>query len=762
MVDTPRQPPRHPSEADPPTDQSGIDPYLFWLLGIGRPYYFSPDGEEDEGRQWIPLLLRLKGYSAQDFAAGLHITASEKRVAWQSAVRVPSLYTDSPIPQGDDPFITASINVGYLEKDFLEDEELRADLRRAIESVTPSLPLDRDALFGETPPPPEGGGGLKGTDGSSPPPPAAAMQAAPARRSPSPDGPRTATGRRLTDDDPPDDDPAPPPIVVMGIIDDGIAFANERFRRIVGGIAESRVENWWLQDGPFNPGHFPFTAPGGPPLPDVPYGCELSRLQINQLLAVCTNAAGEIDDDLAYHQARLFDFRQRGHKSAAWRTAHGTHVMDLACGFDPAPPRYDRPIICVQLPVRVTANTSGATLFRYVYDALWYIFIRASQIPGAANAPIVINLSYGRLAGPHDGTDLIELAIQAVVAASGGRVRVVLPAGNSYLLRTHAQVTFAADGERQELPWRAHPDDRTPNFVEVWLPQRNFLNFASRLTLTITSPIGETHAIGEFGPTVRWGGAAPFYAEARFYFSLLTGRTMFRLSTIPTTTIVPGAPLAPAGTWSIRLDNVALTGQTVHAWVQRDDSLYGFPLRGRQSYFNDPAYVRFDNAGRDNEIDDPGIRIRRESTLNSIATGPSGIFPATGPFLLVAGGLLRREVLPAKYSAAGASLASGGPPPRGPNAVVASEDSRVLHGVLAAGSHSGSVVLLGGTSVAAPQMARFIADDIAGLGPGTAASVALAAVPIPVPRPPFLSPPFWAERVGGGRLPTVPLGSVNR
>ncbi len=761
MVDTPR----HPSEADTPMDQSGIDPYLFWLLGVGRPYYFTPDGEEDEGRQWIPLLLRLKGYTAQEFADGLHITAQEKRAAWQSAVQVPSLYTDSPIPLGDDPYITASINVGYFEKNFLEDEELRADLRRAIESVTPGLPLDRDALFGETPPP-EDGRGLKGTDGNSPPPaaagrrsppPRAAMQAAPALRSPPLDGPRTATRASPTGGGAVAAAPAPPPIVVMGIIDDGIAFANERFRRIVGGVAESRVENWWLQDGPFNPGHFPFTAPGGPPPPLVPSGCELSRLQINQLLAACTNAAGEIDDDLAYHQARLFDFRKRGHKSAAWRTAHGTHVMDLACGFDPVPPRYDRPIICVQLPVRVTANTSGATLFPAVYAALWYIVIRASQIPGAANAPIVINLSYGRLAGPHDGTDLIELAIQTVVAASGGRVRVVLPAGNSYLSRTHAQVTFAAAGEQQELPWRVLPDDRTPNFVEVWLPQRNFLNFASRLTLTITSPIGETHAIDEFGPAVRWG-APPFYAVARFYFSLLTGRTMFRLSTIPTTSIVPGAPLAPAGTWRIRLDNVALTGQTVHAWVQRDDSLYGFPLRGRQSYFNDLAYVRFDNAGRDNEIDDPGIRIRRESTLNSIATGPSWIFPATGPYLLVAGGLLRREVLPAKYSAAGASPASGGPPPRWPNAVVASEDSRVLHGVLAAGSHSGSVVLLGGTSVAAPQMARFIADDIAGLGPGTAASVALAAVPLPVP----LSPPFWAERVGGGRLPTVPLVNVNR
>lgn len=726
MVDTPR----HPREDDPPNEQSGIDQYLFWLLGIGRPSYFSPDGEEDEGRQWIPLLLHLQGFTAQEFADGLHITAREKRAAWRSSVRVPSLYTDSTLPLGDDPYITAIVNVGYFEKDFLDDEELRADLRRAIESVTPGLPLDREALIGDDTQPstPE--------PDHSPPPGGAGTRPQPAQQP-------QAQPRALV--------VPPPPTVVMGIIDDGIAFAHERFRKIVGGVAQSRVENWWLQDGPRNPGHFPFIAAGGPPPPLVPYGCELSRAQINQLLAACTNAAGEIDDDLAYRQARLIDFRQRGHKSAAWRTAHGTHVMDLACGFDPVPPRHDRPIICVQLPVRVTANTSGATLYPFVRDALRYIAIRANQIAGAANAPIVINLSYGRLAGPHDGTSDIERAIQRLVFLSGGRVRVVLPAGNSYLSRTHAQVTFVADGERQELPWRVLPDDRTPSFVEFWLPQVNLANpFANRLRLTITSPTGETHAIQEFGPAVSWGGLQP-HAEARFTFWPWSGRTMFRLSTSPTTTIVPGRPLSPAGTWRIRLDNIALTGQTVQGWVQRDDSLYGFPLRGRQSYFDDPAYVRFDNAGRDKETDDPGLRIRRESTLNAMATGPSWFFPWTAPRLLVAGGLLRREVLPASYTAAGASLVGGGPPPRWPNAVVASEDSRVLPGVLAAGSHSGSVVPLGGTSVATPQMARFIADDIAAGGPGTAASVAGAALPLP-----------WGERVGAGWLPTVPLVNVNR
>ena len=51
--------------------------------------------------------------------------------------------------------------------------------------------------------------------------------------------------------------------VVMGVIDDGIAFGHERFRK----KAATRVEYWWLQDGQYLPGP---TA--------LPYGRELAKL----------------------------------------------------------------------------------------------------------------------------------------------------------------------------------------------------------------------------------------------------------------------------------------------------------------------------------------------------------------------------------------------------------------------------------------------------------------------------------------------------
>ena len=124
---------------DTKLQQSGIDPYIFWLLGQGRNYYFLP-GRQHE---WIPLLLLLSDeFTAQEFAEGAHITAEQKRVAWRRAIQVPSLYTDSPLIAGKGAYITASVSVDYLLKDFVEDEELRADLRRAIRTLTPGLPLD--------------------------------------------------------------------------------------------------------------------------------------------------------------------------------------------------------------------------------------------------------------------------------------------------------------------------------------------------------------------------------------------------------------------------------------------------------------------------------------------------------------------------------------------------------------------------------------------------------------------------------------------
>jgi hypothetical protein len=710
-----------------------INPYVNWALGPGRSQYYIP-GRQEEGKERMPLLLQLRGDDAQDFLDGVFIEGEARRKRWQDSFRIVCR------PKSK----TSSVWVSTMATEEIVTKVASAEARRSVEGVSLGRPLDTRAL-----------------PSSKKPSKAKIRRAAPKRAA----GLGSSKPLALTLNSPP---------VVMGIIDDGIAFINERFRKIVSGNIESRVAHWWLQDGPSSPTNFPFTLP---PPQSVSYGCELSNSQIDALLAACTSPAGVVDEDLFYRSAHLIDFSNAvvvNHQSAAWRASHGTHVMDLACGFDPYPPVHDRPIICVQLPTRVTADEYPGTLYPAIIDGIAYIVDRAQALApsyGVLSLPVVINVSYGLLADSHDGTGGLEAFIDAKIQECknlGFDLRVVLPAGNSYLARTHGQISFTSAGP-EILRWRIQPDDRTPSFLEVWLPDP--FPTASRVTLKLTSPAGTSWTINEL----------PFSTVSFPYGQISSGawpvvspqRTRFTIMLQPTAQPDPNVPiaqLAPAGTWQIELRNTggltATPKDMVHAWVQRDDQVYGFPLRGRQSFLDDPAYIRFDNAGRDEERDiavTSPTPVRRESTINSIATGQKAI---------VMGGYLNKEKLPAKYSAAGARtgmpVLPSPPPvplpnptflttPRWADAMAVSEDSRVHTGVLAAGSHSGSIVALGGTSVAAPQVARWVADNLAGAGAGDRLAVQiLASTGIPLPQP---------ERSGEGGISQTnipPIVKLNR
>jgi hypothetical protein len=507
----------------------------------------------------------------------------------------------------------------------------------------------------------------------------------------------------------------PPAMVVMGVIDDAIAFAHERFDTVGDG---TRVEYCWLQ----GPGIF------------------LDKTQIDDLLD------NYPDEEDLYRAAGQYDFHSSEHKSAAWRVAHGTHVMDLACGFDPADNREDRPIVCVQLPVAETAEENPGNLFVWIALAIDYIVNCAIAIAEANQVEprVVINLSYGLLAGPHDGTHDIEQYIDDMIVHCenqlGVTLRVVLPSGNSYLSRIHASFSFAAGPPNRALTWCVQPDDRTPSFLEVWLPSPCPPPGNSRITLRITSPTGAFMETDEHGPPVEIAGPADPYAWAFWAEWLPSDRSRFVVMVQSTAHPDPSSPvaqLAPAGRWQVELTHTGglAADELVDVWIQRDDQIYGFPLRGRQSYFDDPDYERFDHAGRDQEFDNNSL-VQREATINSMATGN---------LTIVLGGYLGKEELPAKYSAAG-----GWPPPpprpRWPDAMTVSEDSRIHTGVRAAGSHSGSVVTMGGTSVAAPQIARLVADNLAAGGNGNRAVVAGWGV-LPLPQP---------ERSGAGGIEPPP------
>ena len=206
-----------------------------------------------------------------------------------------------------------------------------------------------------------------------------------------------------------------------------------------------------------------------------------------------------------------------------------------------------------------------------------------------------------------------------------------------------------------------------------------------------------------------------------------TERGRYLVELQPTARLQPAtAPIAPSGVWKVRLENLLLEpGEAVQAWIQRDDTAYGYPIRGRQSYFDQPCYVRFDAQGREIEEDNHPAQamspchVKRASLINSLATSSGkNIAIGAGTIVaapIVAGGYLRKELSIARYSAGEPITppAGGTLPPNlhKPDATLVSDDSKVHAGVLAAGSRSGSQVAINGTSVAAPTLARWVADN---------------------------------------------------
>jgi hypothetical protein len=624
---------------------SSVDPYIDLTFGTTEARFFPPRHQAE----WISVLLRLsENTSIGDFARGCDFAQGHD---WSNQVRVPTLYRQPVAGLEGQKYCTA-----YVKRaEFLDLLEKSPTLQSAILRISLGQFSDSGPRRGEP------------------------LQADGAQAEP------TGTPELGT--------------VVMGVIDDGLAFAHERFR-----LAEfaSRIEYLWLQDGDQDP--------AGPPLP---YGREFRKQDIDRLLA--RYEPSRVDEDDLYRRAGVLDLASRRHQSIARHAAHGTHVMDLACGYDfRREARYDRPIVGVQLPAASTADTSGATLDDFGLDAIRYILDRADAIArrrGSARLPVVINFSYGNVAGPHDGSSDLEQAIDALVCARGttpmghNQLQVVLPAGNSNLGRLHAEVSLA-DEQPVDLHWKVLPDDRTPSFMELWLPDTS----PDQVRLRIRPPGGAPSdpLPQESGAGMQLRSDGGVLCEARYReVPRPTERGMFLIALQPTTRPIgedSAQPVAPSGVWTVTLERVSAAGHpVVEAWIQRDDTPFGYRRRGRQSFFDEPCYRRFDRQGRpietDHHPDQPPCHIQRAGSINAIATGAQ---------TTVVGGRLGKEERLASYSARPEDAAK--------SAVLLdseiSDDSLVHGGVLAAGTRSGSIVALRGTSVAAPQRARYLADLI--------------------------------------------------
>ncbi len=492
---------------------------------------------------------------------------------------------------------------------------------------------------------------------------------------------------------------------IMAAIDDGALFAHERLHM------DDRLQlDWvWLQGAPWH-GESPLVC-----------GRELHRGEIDRLRQMHRRGGG-VDEDALYREVGLIDMRARQPQSAAQRTSHGMAVMDLLSGPGPGlrpawpgeggaqegPGRVH--LMWVGLPPRVTHDTSGTFIPFFVLLALHELLKRVRELAERhpdVHVPVTINMSYGLTAGPKDGRGLLGRYVEERLAGwdlEHAPLSFFVPAGNTRLTQSRARV---APGAPEPLFWHLPPDDPTPSFVEIWGPEHPVRPEQPDLRVVVTAPGTDVplsspmpEAFDTFADLLTGEGDVAMRAYARWVPTTLDplnpdpaaapgpGRECLLLAARPTRPRQAGGAFIRPGRW--RIAPLGDGGTPLDIYVQRDDTLPGYARRGRQSWLEDPLYVRRDQAGRTilTDPEAPGP-VRREGTFNAIAAGPGTRFVA---------GL--RANAPATASHAPFSALG-----REHHAALA-EGPAAWPWIIVAGARSGSRVPVRGTSFAAPQAAR--------------------------------------------------------
>ena len=378
------------------------------------------------------------------------------------------------------------------------------------------------------------------------------------------------------------------------------------------------------------------------------------------------------------------------------RRPHGVGVCHLAAGsrvpFDLGGRRIGRdrasdlPIIFVQLPLETVADTTGGSIGYHVLNALHYISARSRDLKGNGSEPrVVVNLSYGSVAGPHDGTSLSEKAIAAFLRAHPS-MSFVVAAGNAN--RDAVHIEFSVSRARS-IELMLAPDHVLETYVEIWWPE--------------TAALDETE-VQLWGP----GDAAPRAKAAHgsigldpskrcgVFFCKRVAQGTHGTMTLVAIRPTGGAQSAPAGRW--RVEVVNRSGREiegVHAWVERNDQVVG--RRKRQQSILSEARVQEST---------PAKRVL--SSLSNLDCSTEFRTPITTKYLVVGA---------SKLSDKGRSDYSSTGPARwsrrlGPDGLAPADVGPAMPGLLVDGAYDGQWARMSGSSAAAAVTTRKLAADM--------------------------------------------------
>jgi subtilisin family serine protease len=375
--------------------------------------------------------------------------------------------------------------------------------------------------------------------------------------------------------------------VIIGIIDSGIDYTHQAFRRNDG---TSRILAIWDQGLSPQPGE---SSPA-----NFSFGVEYQKPTIDSALSSPNPLA------IVRHQ----DQQTPG------GGFHGTHVAGIAAGdgsvAGQSQPAFTFIGAAPEADIVVVANTRGRAAgerglgdSRDTLSAVQYIF----DLAGSLGRPAVINQSQGDNVGPHDGTSLLERGIDNLLGGPGRAM--VKSAGNEGARNRHASGTITQGGA-QTVRFMV-PANQAAVTVDLWY------RGPDRLDLSVTDPDG-----GAAGPFIPGTTTTPPVA-------LPNGNELFVGSDLNDpenadnrifVVISRGnANAVQQGTWSLALQGATVSRGQWDAWIQRYATAQFLP-----PFVNPARTISVPGTGR--EIITTGSYVTRGAGVGSVSS-----FSSLGP-----------------------------------------------------------------------------------------------------------------------------------
>jgi subtilisin family serine protease len=332
--------------------------------------------------------------------------------------------------------------------------------------------------------------------------------------------------------------------VIVAVIDTGIDIFHESFRKSNG---DTRIIELWDQAAT--------TGGGGPPTGFQQIGRVFTGPQINAGIAAGPPFAS-VDTD-----------------------GHGTHVAGTAAGNGRQDDRCSSPGTFVGvapeadiIAVRAIALPAGAT--SNSTDALQWCAQAGAR---HSNKAVVINCSFGRDLGPHDGTGALDVVVDGILRPAAGippGLAIVCSAGNEGDREIHEGGTIAG-GTSTTLSFYVHTGVTTP-MMDIWY------NGTATLTATLTAPNNPSRA-----GTNTTGVVSPAAASQSFPIGGMTVAVISNTAPRPANNnkklinfsiSTPSGVSARNGVWTLTLAATGGTAANWDAWITASSGYVSFRL----------------------------------------------------------------------------------------------------------------------------------------------------------------------------------------